>query len=430
MTGSLLLTLLMMTTTEGYPIILDISTTSDWTELNFNNTDVYYINDTILSDSVDASKAWLGMLAIRKKPYDSTLIRVRFEILLDTKLPTMIEFSVKKGSIGYTKLDFLTTKAETLTSFISYEQEKNFTIKGTVFQKIISQIYKLYPNRLKIEPLVLAFYYPWYETNWFYNDSQYVAHKPLLGFYSSSDKTVLYKHIVMAKQAGIDGFIVSWWGANSLTDNNLKKLIPICESLNFKFTLYLEEAKSKGDLESALNYIEKEYTHNPNFIKIDNRPVILFFQRILEQVALDSIKTIHSQFQLINFGFTPSNLNGFLGFHEYLPIGDNPLKNESRFLFAAQIARKRNKLIATPVMPGFDDRWLRSPGLYIERENGNFYRKVWEAAIASKPDWVLITSFNEWFEGTEIEPSKEYEDFYLNLTRYYSNLFKKNAYRN
>jgi glycoprotein endo-alpha-1,2-mannosidase len=429
MTASLLFTLFMMFATEGYPVILDISTTSDWTELNFNNVDVYYINDTIFSDSTDKSKPWLGIFSIRKKPFDSTLIRARFEILLQKNLPSDIEISVIKGSIGYTKVDFLTTEAETLTSFIGYEQKENFTIKGTVFQKIISQTYQLYPNKLKIEPLVLAFYYPWYESNWFDNDSQYVAHKPLLGFYSSSDETVIRNHIVMAKQAGIDGFIVSWWGKNSLIDNNLKKFIPICESLDFKFTFYLEEAKSKADMESTLRYIEKEYAHHPAFIKINSHPVISFFHRIIEQVTLDSIKTINSRFYLINFGYAPSNLDGFFGFHEYLPIADNPLINKSRYLFAAQIARKKNKLIATPVMPGFDDRRIRSPGLLIKRENGDFYRKVWEAAIASKPDWVLITSFNEWFEGTEIEPSKEYEDFYLNLTRYYSELFKKNAYR-
>ena len=30
---------------------------------------------------------------------------------------------------------------------------------------------------------------------------------------------------------------------------------------------------------------------------------------------------------------------------------------------------------------------------------------------------LLVTSFNEWHEGTELEPSTEYGEMYLNLTR-------------
>ena len=36
--------------------------------------------------------------------------------------------------------------------------------------------------------------------------------------------------------------------------------------------------------------------------------------------------------------------------------------------------------------------------------------KTWHAALDSDPDWVLITSWNEWHEGSEIEPSLEHGD--------------------
>ena len=54
------------------------------------------------------------------------------------------------------------------------------------------------------------------------------------------------------------------------------------------------------------------------------------------------------------------------------------------------------------------------------REDGAFYRNY--LAIAERHldgQWplLLLTSFNEWHEGTEIEPSREYGDFYLLLTR-------------
>ena len=55
----------------------------------------------------------------------------------------------------------------------------------------------------------------------------------------------------------------------------------------------------------------------------------------------------------------------------------------------------------------------------VDRRDGARYVETFEAAIASQPDWVLITSFNEWGEGTQVEPSACYGDpnLYLNLTR-------------
>jgi len=33
---------------------------------------------------------------------------------------------------------------------------------------------------------------------------------------------------------------------------------------------------------------------------------------------------------------------------------------------------------------------------------------------------VMVTTFNEWFEGTMIEPSRTYHHLYLNLTKRFS----------
>jgi hypothetical protein len=83
-----------------------------------------------------------------------------------------------------------------------------------------------------------------------------------------------------------------------------------------------------------------------------------------------------------------------------------------------------SKLWAATIMPGWDDRLagaggLRDPAAAFERprENGAFYMATCQKAAESRPDLVMITSFNEWVEGTQIEPSVTYGDAYLNLTR-------------
>ncbi len=40
-----------------------------------------------------------------------------------------------------------------------------------------------------------------------------------------------------------------------------------------------------------------------------------------------------------------------------------------------------------------------------ERRKGATYDSMWSNAIASGADEVTITSFNEWHEGTQIEPA-------------------------
>ena len=40
------------------------------------------------------------------------------------------------------------------------------------------------------------------------------------------------------------------------------------------------------------------------------------------------------------------------------------------------------------------------------RRNGLTYDAMWRAALRAQPDLVTITSYNEWSEGTQIEPAK------------------------
>jgi hypothetical protein len=68
-------------------------------------------------------------------------------------------------------------------------------------------------------------------------------------------------------------------------------------------------------------------------------------------------------------------------------------------------------------MPGYDDLNTGRAGAFVRpRAGGEYYRQCWNGAIESGADWVVITSYNEWREGTQIETSAGYGDLYLNLT--------------
>jgi glycoprotein endo-alpha-1,2-mannosidase len=77
------------------------------------------------------------------------------------------------------------------------------------------------------------------------------------------------------------------------------------------------------------------------------------------------------------------------------------------------------------IIPGYDDRSLARwwPRPVTSRWGGETYRALWRAAIAGTPDWVLLTSWNEWHEGSEIEASVEHGSRILDDTGAFSREF-------
>ena len=84
------------------------------------------------------------------------------------------------------------------------------------------------------------------------------------------------------------------------------------------------------------------------------------------------------------------------------------------------------------VIPGYDDRKPNATSgvqahKLVEREDGRLYRALWTQAIADEPDWILISSFNQWHNGTEIEPSVELGSRYLEITQEFARRFKRTS---
>ena len=92
-----------------------------------------------------------------------------------------------------------------------------------------------------------------------------------------------------------------------------------------------------------------------------------------------------------------------------------------QFRAADRAARAEGLRLIPNVMPGYDDTPLRGTGrVTINRRRGQFYRESWGVAsefVGPDQPFLLVTSFNEWHEGTELEPSEEYREMYLQLTR-------------
>ena len=102
----------------------------------------------------------------------------------------------------------------------------------------------------------------------------------------------------------------------------------------------------------------------------------------------------------------------------------------------AAFARAHAWLLVPCVGPGYADLRVRpwNTANQRDRERGGYYDRQWEAALAARPPLVGVTSYNEWHEGTQIEPARpfamagftylDYGDlgsgWYLDRTRYYA----------
>ena len=122
----------------------------------------------------------------------------------------------------------------------------------------------------------------------------------------------------------------------------------------------------------------------------------------------------------------PGWLARFDALHVYspIPILSRGLDLGMALRARAAAARAAGRPFMAPVAPGFDDRAVRQPGTVVPRDGGATYDRTWRAALAADPAWILVASWNEWHESSEIEPSREYGTRYLEATRTWAERFR------
>ncbi len=315
-----------------------------------------------------------------------------------------------------------------------------------------------------IEKRVLTFHYVWYGTPWgpsgtwrawpaeeegvprYRPDLVFGGRRmimspdyPLDGPYDSLDPTLIRRQLHDLKTAGIDGSIVSWWGIGDYSDRVLDALVGAALGSEHQVTIYYETPMLgwRKDLPPAqrvladMQYLLGKHGSKASWLKADGKPVIVIY--VVDTQPLEV--WFQAKEGLVAAGFDPFFLGDTFslealavmdGLHTYNPVG-RLVRGEDLPALYRRVAggvHDEGKLYAATVLPGYDDRKIRTPGTCLARENGGCYDRTWRAALESRPDWVLVTSWNEWFEGSEIEPSLEFGTDYLWQTAQYARAFR------
>lgn len=297
------------------------------------------------------------------------------------------------------------------------------------------------------ERLVVAFYYAWYGLDQWAPDK--VSDIPTVP-YESRDRNTIVRHVEQAQVAGIDAFAVAWYGPrtrNNQTETNFRVMLEVASQHDFRATVDFETRSpffdSQADVVDALRYLINNHAVHPAFLRHGGKPLIFFWaiQNVFTaqgQSAIDAWASIRQQVDpqhdtlWIADGTDIEFLRVFDGHHLY-NITWNPPVDVSITLgrwgsnvrdYDAQHGTQ--KLWVATVMPGYNDLHMEGrPSRFAhDRRNGAYYRETWQAAMDSAPDLIVVTSFNEWLEGTQIEPSLSYDQLYLELTSEFSGIFK------
>jgi glycoprotein endo-alpha-1,2-mannosidase len=345
-----------------------------------------------------------------------------------------------------------------------------FAETSSFFQFVQDQSQRQYT---KVPHEVLAVYYGWYgnvkqtprgtmdvsweEANTNRHEIRKTARYPVKGTYSSHDVDVLDWQIDQAKAHGITGFVVSWFGTGpeaAWINESVALLFERAEKKDFKVAIYLEQAPGEGRDQigraiGELSYVINRYGKNKSFLKVDGRPVFFAYGRDIYQVPvaawpeiIEGVRAKAGDFALLADGHQASYTYLFDGIHSYdlagLPLelarelqvdklGDLHAWAAKYYGDGVRLARERSRISCLMVTPGCDSRKAYKFDWETDRLDGQTYRALWEEAIKASPDWVMITSWNEWPEGTEIEPSLELGDKYLQITAEYSKRFLASA---
>jgi len=291
-----------------------------------------------------------------------------------------------------------------------------------------------------VPKVVLAFYYPWYGNpafsgRWVHwtdvDDVNHTignaTHYPELGAYDSHDPELVAEHVDEACQVGLTGFIVSWWGRGTFEDQAVPLLLDTALRCGLQISIYFETVPGAVPTpDDALNdvlYLLQNYGSHPAWLRVADKPVIFVYSRAIGQIGLDGWQQVIDETNQLYPGgalfigdrITAQAAQVFDGIHTYNPTGQTAHRTTDEIRVWAQatfpqwIATAGDRISCVTIIPGYDDSKLGRPDPrpITDRWDGETYRVLWEEAIAADPNWILITSWNEWHEGSEIEPSFE-----------------------
>jgi glycoprotein endo-alpha-1,2-mannosidase len=306
------------------------------------------------------------------------------------------------------------------------------------------------PKSSGLSDRAMVFYYPWYGNpaadgqyaNW--NHPVAVRNEPprsfpggedigsnfypSLGCYSANDPEVLRVHMRQLRQAGVGVLCASWWGKDTFTDRAFPALFKAAQEAGILINFHLEPfpGRNATSTRAAISYLIGKFGGSPACHRLrsrENKPVFFVYDSyltpasewasVLRKEGINSIRGTEADAAVFGLWVKEGEdrfllEGGFDGFYTYFATdGFTFGSTVSHWPKMADWARANQKVFVPCVAPGYIDTRIRPwNGVNTrDRAAGSYYDQMWSAALKVSPELVGITSFNEWHEGTQIEPA-------------------------
>ena len=302
-----------------------------------------------------------------------------------------------------------------------------------------------------------AYYYPWYgasdKGNLGWMSQAMRGHLkpqqlPKLGVYSSRDSKVIGDHIAQSVRAGLDFWAVSWWGPGKRDDRALREhILKHPDAGKLKYAILYESTGRLGSMSAPkydnllddFSYMKKNYFEHPSYLKIDGKPVVfIYLTRVyFRDRGLDELAALRNKFpELYLIG---DDVFGERYHERYARLWDavtaydiygQSMQRDGATQTAVDQLRgnyENAKKLANGVgagfipgiAPGYNDKAVRKGHVgraryFTDKENskdGDIFRTMIKDVAIPLADpkadrTIMITSFNEWYEDTQIEATK------------------------
>lgn len=283
---------------------------------------------------------------------------------------------------------------------------------------------------------VLAYYYIWFDAeSW---DRAKVDY-PLLGRYSSDDADVMRQHVRWAKEAGIDGFLVSW-KSTLVLDRRLEQLIEIANDESFKLGIIYQGLDFERNplpverIAADIDHFIATYAAEPAF-DIFGGPMVIWsgtWEYTPEQIAgVTNTRGRQSgcewrsdlEPRCVLLLATERNvdgirrLEGMVDGNAYYWSSVNPQTypgHPEKLSAMADAVHASDGVWIAPAAPGFDARLIGGTTV-VERREGDTLRQELDAAYLSSPDAIGLISWNEFTENSHVEPSELHGSLALDI---------------
>ena len=216
--------------------------------------------------------------------------------------------------------------------------------------------------------------------------------QPSLGFYDGGAEPIIQNHMSAMQYGNISVGIASWWGQDTRTDGRISSLLSATGDRQFRWTVYYEPEgqgnPSVAQIRADLVYLRDQYASSPAFYQVGGKFVVFVYADGSDACATadrwaQANASVGAYVVLKVFSGYRDCASQPAGWHQYAPA----------------VAADTQGSYSYSISPGFH---LANQPVRLARDLGRWNDNVRQMA-ASGADFQLVTTFNEWGEGTSVE---------------------------